>query len=56
MIATLTPPRLQLEEEEGIEAETEVVGEGEEGAEAAEGEGASPAGEGDSGDSDSGAE
>ena len=41
MIATLTPPRLQLEEEEEIEEETEVVGEGEEAAEAqgAEGEG-----------------
>ena len=32
VIATLTPPRLQLEEEEGIEAETEVVGEGAEAA------------------------
>ena len=31
VIATLTPPRLQLEEEEEIEEETEVVGEGEEG-------------------------
>jgi large subunit ribosomal protein L25 len=52
VIATLTPPRLQLEEEEEIEAETEVVGEGE-GAEApAEGD----SGDGDSGDSDSGAE
>ena len=29
VVATLTPPRLQLEEEEGIEEETEVVGEGE---------------------------
>jgi large subunit ribosomal protein L25 len=55
VIATLTPPRLQLEDEEEIEAETEVVGEGEEGAEAAEGEGES-GGEGDSGGSDSGAE
>lgn len=36
VIATLTPPRLQIEEEE-IEEETELVGEGEEG-EAAEGE------------------
>lgn len=35
VIATLTPPRLQIEEEE-IEEETELVGEGEEGA--AEGE------------------
>jgi large subunit ribosomal protein L25 len=37
VIATLTPPKLQLEEEEGIEEETGVVGEGE--GEAAEGEG-----------------
>ncbi len=37
VIATLTPPRLQLEEEEGIEEETGLVAEGEEG-EAAEGE------------------
>jgi len=29
LIATLTPPRLQVEEEEEIEEETEVVGEGE---------------------------
>ena len=29
VIATLTPPRLQTEEEPGIEEETEVVGEGE---------------------------
>lgn len=34
VIATLTPPRLQVEEEE-IEEETALVGEGEEGAEAA---------------------
>ena len=34
VIATLTPPRLQVEDEDEIEAETEVVGEGEEGAEA----------------------
>jgi large subunit ribosomal protein L25 len=57
VIATLTPPKLQLEEEEEIEEETGVVGEGEEGAEAAEGEGG---GEGDSGgeggEADSGAE
>ncbi len=33
VIATLTPPKLQLEEEEAIEEETEVVGEGEEGEE-----------------------
>jgi len=38
VIATLTPPKLQLEEEEEIEEETEVVGEGEEGAEGDEGE------------------
>jgi large subunit ribosomal protein L25 len=30
VVATVTPPRLQIEEEEEIEAETEVVGEGEE--------------------------
>jgi len=39
VIATLTPPRLQTDEEEGIEQETELVGE--DGAKAAEGEGAS---------------
>ncbi len=54
VIATLTPPRLQIEEEE-IEEETELVGEGEEGA-AAEGEEggapeASAEGGGDEGDS-----
>jgi large subunit ribosomal protein L25 len=38
VIATLTPPRLQVEEEDEIEQETELVGE--EGAEAPEGEGA----------------
>ncbi len=53
VIATLTPPRLQLEEEAEIEEETEVVGEGEEGAEAAA-EGADE-GEG-GGEADSGAE
>ncbi len=42
VVATLTPPRLQVEEEPEIEEETEVVGEGEE---PAEGEGA-PEGEG----------
>jgi large subunit ribosomal protein L25 len=46
VIATLSPPKLQLEEEEEIEEETEVVGEGEEGEEAAE-EGASDAEDGD---------
>jgi large subunit ribosomal protein L25 len=35
VIATLSPPRLQIEEEE-VEAETELVGEGEEAAEAPE--------------------
>jgi large subunit ribosomal protein L25 len=34
VIASLTPPRLQVESDEEIEAETEVVGEGDEGAEA----------------------
>ncbi len=38
VIATLTPPKLQLEAEEEIEAETEVVGEGEAGEGEAEGE------------------
>ncbi len=46
-VATLSPPKLQAEAEE-LEAETELVGEGEEGAEAAEGE--------DSGGEDSGGE
>jgi large subunit ribosomal protein L25 len=36
-VATLSPPKLQAEAEE-LEAETELIGEGEEGAEAAEGE------------------
>jgi large subunit ribosomal protein L25 len=36
VIATLSPPRLQVEAEEEVEAETELVGEGEEAAEAAE--------------------
>jgi large subunit ribosomal protein L25 len=43
VVATVTPPRLQLEEETGIEEETEVVGEGEGEAEAE----AEPAGDGD---------
>ena len=48
VIATLSPPKLQLEEEEEIEEETEVVGEGEEGEEGeASEEGASDAGDGD---------
>jgi large subunit ribosomal protein L25 len=35
VVATLTPPRLQVEAEDEIESETEVVGEGEAGAEGA---------------------
>ena len=42
VVATITAPRLQVEDEDGIETETEVVGEGEEGA---EGEGGDDAGE-----------
>jgi large subunit ribosomal protein L25 len=56
VIATLTPPRLQLEAEDEIESETEVVGEGEEGAEGEAEEGEAPAEGGAaeaSGDSDS---
>jgi large subunit ribosomal protein L25 len=45
VIATLTPPRLQIEEEPEIEEETELVGEGEE---VPEGEGEAPAAEGES--------
>jgi large subunit ribosomal protein L25 len=57
VVATLTPPKLQLEEEEEIEEETGVVGEGEEGAEAAEGEGGGEGdGGGEGGEADSGAE
>ena len=37
IIATLSPPRLQVEEEEEVEAETELVGEEAEAAEAGEG-------------------
>ncbi len=52
-LAMVTPPRLQTEDEPGIEEETELVGEGETGEEAAEraeGEGESSAeGEGESG-------
>jgi large subunit ribosomal protein L25 len=53
VIATLTPPKLQLEEEPELEEETELVGEGEE---AAEGEEAREAAEGaaEGGDDDSG--
>ena len=57
VIATLSPPRLQLEAEDEIESETELVGEGEEGAEgeeSAEGQGAAEGGDAESsGDSDS---
>jgi large subunit ribosomal protein L25 len=50
VLATITPPRLQVEEETEIETETELVGEGEEGA---EGEGAEgEAAEGESGGSE----
>ncbi len=38
VVATLSPPKLQAEMEEEIEAETELVGEGEEPAEGAEGD------------------
>jgi large subunit ribosomal protein L25 len=55
VIATLTPPKLQLEEEPELEEETELVGEGEE---APEGEEAAEGGEagGGEGDADSGDE
>jgi large subunit ribosomal protein L25 len=45
VVATVTPPKLQLEEEEGIEEETELVAEGETGEEA-EGEAEESAGDG----------
>jgi large subunit ribosomal protein L25 len=51
VIATLTPPRLQTEDEDEIEQETEVVGEGEP---AAEGSGDAGSAAGDSGSDDSG--
>jgi large subunit ribosomal protein L25 len=54
VIATLTPPRLQIEEEPEIEAETELVGE--EGEEAPEREGEAPAEGEASGDGGSGGE
>ncbi len=41
LVATLTPPRLQLEDEDEIESETELVGEGATGDEAADEDGAS---------------
>jgi large subunit ribosomal protein L25 len=54
VIVTVTPPRLQLEDETEIEAETEVVGEGQGPAEGAEG---AEAGEGEAGgDSESSGE
>lgn len=46
VVATLTPPRLQVEEEEELEAETELVGEGEPGEEGEAAEGGEAAGEG----------
>ena len=46
VIATLTPPKLQLEEEPGIEEETELVAEGETAEEAEEAAGEEAAGEG----------
>jgi large subunit ribosomal protein L25 len=49
VVATLSPPRLQVEEEPEVEAETELVGEGEEAPEAAEGAEAG-GGEGSSGE------
>ena len=52
VIATLTPPKLQLEEEPELEEETELVGEGEEAAEGEAAEGAEAAAAG--GDDDSG--
>ncbi|MDX6667126.1 MAG: large subunit ribosomal protein [Solirubrobacteraceae bacterium] len=48
VVATLSPPRIEEEPEEELEAETELVGEGEEGEAPAEGEGEAPA-EGDAG-------
>jgi large subunit ribosomal protein L25 len=52
VVATLSPPRLQVEEEEGIEEETELVGEGEEAAreEAAGDEASAEGGEGEGGE------
>ena len=49
VVATLTPPKLQLEVEEEIEAETEVIGESDAEAEGATGEDAESAAESDSG-------
>jgi large subunit ribosomal protein L25 len=50
VVATLSPPRLQVEEEEEVESETELVGEGAEEAEGAEGGEDSGGGEGSSGE------
>jgi large subunit ribosomal protein L25 len=50
VVATVTPPRLQLEAEEGLEEETELVSEGEAGEEGAEAEDASEGGESEGGD------
>jgi large subunit ribosomal protein L25 len=52
VIATLTPPKLQLEAEEEIESETEVVGEGEAGEEGEAAEGGETADGGDEAGSD----
>ena len=56
VVANLSPPRLEIEPDEDLETETELVGEGEEGAEgeAADGEGGEESGGDaeDSGDSD----
>jgi large subunit ribosomal protein L25 len=53
VIATLTPPKLQLEEEPELEEETELVGEGEEAPEGEEaGESAEAAADGGDADSD----
>jgi large subunit ribosomal protein L25 len=46
VLATITPPRLQVEEETEIETETELVGEGEAGAEGEAGEEGGAGGEG----------
>jgi large subunit ribosomal protein L25 len=53
VIATLSPPKLQLEEEPELEEETELVGEGEE---AAEGEGAGDGAEGGADGGDAGSD
>jgi large subunit ribosomal protein L25 len=50
VVATLSPPKLQAEAEEEVEAETELVGEGEEAPEAAEGAEEAESAEGSSGE------